>query len=119
MFTDPQSITVSGAAVTIPRISLGNMSALYRSSDGAFELSIAHSANKRERSVVRLTANKVGVDPFDTGKSRAYTAQAYLVIDAPLNGAGFTDAELEAHTKALLGHLMVTGNLAKILGKES
>jgi hypothetical protein len=95
------------------------MAATYRSADGALELNIAHSANKRERSVVRLTANKVGVDPFNSTTSRAYTAQAYLVIDSPLNGAGFTDSELESHIKGLLAFLQGTGNIAKILGKES
>lgn len=119
MFTDPTSITISGTAVPLPRISVGNMTATYRSADGALELNIAHSANKRERSVVRTTFNKIGSDPLNSSISRAYTAQAYLVIDTPLNGAGFTDAELEANIKGLLAFLSGTGNLAKILGKES
>jgi len=119
LFTDPQNITIDGVAKSLPRVSVGNMTANYRSSDGGLELSIAHSANKRERSVVRATTNKVGADPFDSTRSKAYTAQAYLVIDTPLNGAGFTDAELEDHVNGLLDFLKGAGNLAKILGKES
>jgi hypothetical protein len=119
MFNDPQNVTVDTVAKPLPRVSVGNMTSTYRSSDGSLELNIAHSANKRERSVVRLTANKVGADPFDSTRSRAYTAQTYLVIDTPLNGAGFTDAELEDHVTALLDFLKGAGNLVKILGKES
>lgn len=119
MFTDPTSVTINAVASPLPRVSVGNMQATYRSSDGSLELNIAHSANKRERSVVRLTANKVGQDPYNSTRSQAYTAQAYLVIDTPLNGAGFTDTELEHHVKGLLSFLQGTGTLSKILGKES
>lgn len=119
MFADPINMTIDTVATPLPRISVGDMTAKYRSNDGALELTIAHSANKRERSVVRVTSNKVGVDPFDASKSRGYTAQAYLVIDAPLNGVGFTDADQESLVKGLLAFLNGSGNLAKILGKES
>lgn len=119
MFTDPTTVTIDTIGKPLPRVSVGNMTATYRSADGALELNIAHSANKRERSVVRLTANKVGADPFNASVSKSYTAQAYLVIDSPLNGAGFTDSELESHIKGLLAFLQGTGNIAKILGKES
>lgn len=119
MFADPRPITVNAVVQSLPRVSVGNMTSVYRSADGSLELNIAHSANKRERSVVRLTANKVGQDPFDSSRSKAYTASTYLVIDTPLNGAGFTDTELEQHIVGLLDFLKGAGNLAKILGKES
>lgn len=119
MFTDPTSVTINSVATALPRISVGNMQSVYRSADGNLELSIAHSANKRERSVVRLKSNKVGQDPFNASVSRAYTAQAYLVIDSPLNGTGFTDTELEHLIKGLTTFLTGAGVTAKILGKES
>jgi hypothetical protein len=119
VFSDPTTITYDAVAKPLPRVSVGNMQALYRSADGAFELSIAHSANKRERSVVKLVLNKVGADPFDSGRSRSYTASIYTVIDAPLNGVGFTDAELEDGIKALNDFVSAPGNAAKLLGKES
>lgn len=119
MFADPISLTIDTIPVNLPRISMGDMTAKYRSADGAYELNIAHSANKRERSVVRVTTNKVGSDPFDSAKSRGYTMQAYLVIDAPLNGVGFTDAEQEALIEGLTTFLSDSGNLSKVLGKES
>jgi len=95
------------------------MTADYQNADGSLRLHIAHSANKRERSTIGLTRNKVGQDPFESSRSRSYQTKYYLVVDAPLNGAGFTDAELEADIKALLAHLQGAGVLAKFLGKES
>lgn len=119
MFSDPTTITVDTVDQSLPRVSVGNMTATYRSSDGNLELSIAHSANKRERSVVKVTANKIGVDPFNSDRSKPYMAQTYLVVDAPLNGVGFTDAELETYVTALIGFLQEPGAIAKFLGKES
>jgi hypothetical protein len=119
VFSDPTSITIDSVAKSLPRVSVGNMTAAYRSADGSLELSIAHSANKRERSVVKVVSNKVGTDPFDTSRQRSYTAQAYTVIDAPLNGVGYTDAELEDVVLALVDFLKAPGTIAKLLGKES
>lgn len=119
MFADPVTTSIDGDAVTLPRVSTGEMTSRYRSADGSLELNISHSGNKRERSLVKLTSNKVGVDPFDNSKSRSYTASAHLVIDAPLNGVGFTDAEQSALIAGLLNFLSEDGNLSKILGKES
>lgn len=119
MFADPISTTIDAVPVTLPRISVGDMTAQYRSADGSHVLTISHSGNKRERSMVKLTTNTVGADPFDASRSRSYTASAHLVIDAPLNGVGFTDADQEALVLGLLSFLTEEGNLAKILGKES
>lgn len=119
MFADPINLTIDADAVALPRVSVGDMSSRYRSADGQFELEIAHSDNKRERSVVKLRTNIVGADPFNSARSRGYTAFAHLVIDAPLNGVGFSDAEQKALIAGLLGFLSEPSNLTKILGKES
>lgn len=119
MFTDPQSITISGTATPLPKISSGDMSSKYRTASGDLTLSIQHTAARRERSVIRLDRNKVGADPLDSTKSRSYGASVYLVVDAPLNGVGFTDAELEADMKGLTTLLNSTGFALKFLGKES
>lgn len=119
MFADPITMSIDGADVPLPRVSTGEMQSRYRSADGKFELEIAHSDNKRERSVIKLRTNIVGADPFNSARSRGYTAFAHLVIDAPLNGSGFTDAEQAALVNGLLGFLADSGNLSKLLGKES
>lgn len=119
MYAEPQTLTISTVAVSLPRISMGELQGRFRTASGDLELSIAHSVRNRERSVIRLDRNKVGADPLDSGKSKAYKAAYYLVVDAPNNGVGFTDTELEADIKGLLTLLQTTGYLAKFLGKES
>lgn len=119
MFVDPVTIQNGGNSINLPRVAVGNMEARYRSSDGAFELNIAHSANKRERSVARITSNIVGEDPFDSKRTRNYTAQAYLVIDSPLNGVGFSDPELTELIETLVAFLQQSNTIPKLLGKES
>lgn len=119
MFSDPQSVTINAVPVSLPRVSTGDMKGRFRTADGSLELSISHSAARRERSVIRLDRSKVGVDPLDSGKSKNYSCSVYLVVDAPLNGVGFTDAELEYDAKGLIALLNTAGFLAKFLGKEA
>jgi len=119
MLSDPQSITISGTAVSLPRISAGEMKGRFRTPDGTLELSVQHSSAKRERSVIRLDRNKIGVDPLNSTQQKNYSYSAYLVVDAPLNGVGFTDAEQEADIKGLIALLNTSGYLTKFLGKES
>lgn len=119
MFADPITMSIDTETITLPRVSTGDMQSRYRSADGKFELEIAHSANKRERTLVKVRTNTIGSDPFNAERSRSYTAFAHLVIDAPLNGVGFTDADQKALIDGLLGFLSESENLLKILGKES
>jgi hypothetical protein len=119
MFADPQSVTISGTATSLPRISAGEMNGKFRAGDGATVMTIEHSSNRRERSVVRLDSNIVGADPLDTTKQRNYKLGAYLVLDAPLNGVGFSAAQKQALITALADWLKAAGNTAKFVGSES
>lgn len=119
MLSDPQSLTVSGATVSLPRIEAGNMNGRFRNADGSLTLTVNHTNGKRERSFIRLDRSKIGADVLDPTKQRNYASAAWLVLDAPLNGVGFTDAELEADIKALAALITSAGFLTKILGKEA
>lgn len=119
MLTDPQTVTIDGSAKTMPRISTGNLQAQYSDADGGTKLRVSHTVSNRERSLVRLDLSKVGTDPFVSTVSRPYTAAVYLVIDRPLNGAGFTDAELVKAITGFLSYMSTAGLSAKILGLES
>lgn len=117
MFTDPQSISVSGAAKSMPRVSVGGNSAVYKTADGNLTYTISHAYGKRIRRTVRLDSRKVAADPLLDGVSRPYSMSAYIVVDHP--DIGFTNAELEANTKALVDELAEAGVLTKIFGGES
>jgi len=118
MFSDPQSVTISGAAKSLPRVSSGDFSGQFRSSDGAYTLQVKHTGGKRDRSVVRLDTKKIGVNPLDPSKNLPFTASAYLVVDSPNQGTGFTAVELEDLTKGLVAYLSAA-NVTKFVGKES
>ncbi len=118
MFTDPQSVTISGAAKSLPRVSSGDFSGQFRASDGAYTLSVKHTEGKRARSVVRLDTRKIAGNPLDPSKNLPYTSSVYLVLDAPAQSSGFTSTELEDLTKGLVAYL-TAANVTKFVGKES
>jgi hypothetical protein len=118
MFADPQSVTISGSAKSLPRVSSGDFTGQFRTSDGAYTLNVKHTSNKRDRSVVRLDTRKIGTNPLDPSKNLPYTASVYLVLDAPAQTSGFTSTELEDLTKGLVAYL-TAANVTKFVGKES
>lgn len=118
MFADPQSVTIAGAAKSLPRVSSGDFSGVFRASDGAYGLTVKHTQAKRDRSVVKLSTRKIGSNPLDPTKNLPYTADVYLVLDAPAQGGGFTSVELEDLTKGLVAYLSAA-NVTKFVGKES
>jgi len=117
MLSDPQSVSVAGSAVSLPRVSVGANQATYRSSDGNLSYTISSSYGKRTRRTARLDFRKVAADPLLDGVSRPYSMSAYIVIDHP--DIGFTNAEIEANAKALVDELAEAGLLTKIIGGES
>lgn len=118
MFADPQSITVSGAAKSLPRVSSGDFNGQFRASDGAYVLSVKHSQGRKDRSVIRVDSKKLGANPLDPTKNLPYVASAYAVLEGPPGGQGFTSVELEDLVKALAAYLSAA-NVTKFVGKES
>jgi hypothetical protein len=118
MFADPQSVTISGTAKSLPRVSSGDFSGQFRASDGAYNLTVKHSQGRKDRSVIRLDSKKLGSNPLDPTKNLPYTASAYVVLEAPAGGQGYTSVELEDLTKGLVAYLSAA-NVTKFVGKES
>lgn len=118
MFADPQSVTISGTAKSLPRVSSGEYTGQFRASDGAYNLTVKHTSNKRDRSVIRLDTRKVGTNPLDPSKNLPYTASVYIVLDSPAQGGGFSSTELEDLVKGLAAYLSAA-NVTKFVGKES
>lgn len=117
MFSDPQSVSVGGAAKSLPRVSVGNNQAVYQTADGNLKYTVSHSYGKRNRRTARLDFRKIAADPLLDGVSREYSMSAYIVIDHPT--VGFNNTEVETNTKALVDELAEAGVLTKILGGES
>jgi len=118
MFSDPQSVTVNSVAVSLPKISAGNMLGTYATPDGTYTLTISHANNKRERSMIRLDARKVSPSSIDPTKNQPFSASVYVVNDSPLNKQGFAQVDQENLLKALAAYL-TPANITKFVGMES
>ena len=128
MLGDPLSIgTGFITANGIPAISRETNKSVYRKTVGdvTFTATISHAyANGRRRSMVRLDANTISADPFDSTSSVADTTATYLVIDR--NERLVSDAAVVSYIMELLGVLAVTNHadlsytrVQSIVGGES
>lgn len=117
MFSEPQSLTVNGAAVNLPRVAFGDRNGTFEAPASGLRLRVSHLLGRRNRRTVRIDFTKTAADPLLDGVSREYSMSAYVVVDHP--SLGFTPAEVEANTKVLTTWLGVTGNLSKVAGGES
>jgi len=117
-YSDPQSITISGSAVSLPRISSGVNSGGFANPDGTAVMKVSHAYGKRNRRTVRLEHSKIAADPL-TAANTKYSMTAYLVVDEPV--VGYTVAEAQAVVTALATWLSAStgANIAKLLGGEN
>lgn len=116
MFADPQSVTINAVPISLPRISVGNQEATYRSADETVQLRISHQASKgRKRRMARLDKTVIAADPL-TAENTSQKAGIYLVVDEP--DFGFDDTNLDYLVDALIAWL-TAANIAKLLGGEA
>lgn len=118
MLADPQSVTISGAANSLPAVSRNGYVSEYSLADSSLKLKVSHSFGNRTRSQVAINSNKITADPLSDANI-SVGASVYLVIDRP--AAGFTQAELVAIIAGLCGWLTAStnANATKVVGLES
>jgi len=117
-FADPQSVTINAVAQSLPRVASNGTSSEYMQDDASTKLVISRTVGKRRRYMVRLDERKIAADPLVSSNNREYTMAAYLVIDAPLTGIGYTNAEAKDVVLGLTAWL-TSGNVLKVLGNEN
>lgn len=118
-FSDPQSVTISGTAISLPRVSTGIGTSSYLSADGLVQLSAQSAYGRRTRRVLRLDHSKITADPFIPAQNQKVSMSTYMVFDLPV--AGYTNAEVKAvydGFKALYT-AGTDGLIVKLLGGES
>jgi hypothetical protein len=117
--SDPQSITISGVPISLPRVSSRVNGSTYTSSDGLVQLSADHAYNKRTRRVLRIDHAKISADPFLPSQNVRQSMSTYIVFDLPV--AGYTNAEaLAVYTGFRALYTAATDSLiTKLLGGES
>jgi hypothetical protein len=90
-FTDPQTVTISGTPISLPRTSSLKDGAEYTSADGLVKLTASHAYGRRNRRVLRLDHSKVSADPYLPATNVKVSMSNYMVFDIPV--AGYTSAE--------------------------
>lgn len=117
MFADPQSITVAGAAKSMPRVESTGKTSTYQIGDLTFTMKISHAAaaGNRVRSMVRVDQRAIVPDPL-TAVNDYETLGVYLVIDRPQ--AGFTQTQVNDLITGLKTWLDSTA-VGKLYGQES
>lgn len=118
-FADPQSVTVSGTAITLPRISSATNAGSFQSNDGNTRLSVSSTYGTRNRRVIRLDSTKVAADPLVSGANNYYSMSTYLVVDTPK--VGYTVTEAKAVVDALVAYLSAStgAKVTQLLGGEN
>lgn len=115
---DPQSVTISGTAVSTPRISMEKGRTVYTNADGDVSFVVLQSNGKRKRTAVRIEKRKVAADPLTAANAYA-DAAVYIMVDRPT--VGYSTADLKALVDALTAWTAAGSgaNLLKVLGGES
>lgn len=117
MFTEPMTITVSGAAKSLSRIGTSDLKGVFNNTAAGIRGTISHTSGKRDRHVVRFDFNKLTADTFTEGVNKNVSMSVLLSIDVPT--VGFSVAEIEANTQAVIDKLDEVGVLTKITNWES
>jgi hypothetical protein len=116
-FADPQSVTISTVAQSLPRTTGTNPSSGYFTKiDGNLQLEISHTQGSRIRHLVKLASKKVVADPLVPSQNIAVSYSSHIVIDMPRNGV--TVAEAAAQAAGLTGWA-TEANLTRVLAGES
>lgn len=118
-FADPQTVTISSVANTLPRVSSGVNSGAFFKDDGNVQLFVSHQYGKRNRRTIRLVHSKIAADPLISAANIKHSMTAYLVVDTPVTG--YTVAEAKAIVDALTGYLTAStgARVTQLLGGEN
>lgn len=113
---DPQSVTISGTAVSLPRTGSALNEGSFMSSDGTVNFVIRHDSSRRTRHIVKLQKSLIVADPLFPAQNQNISYSAALTLDHPKNGV--TMADVAALGKALVAWA-TDPNLAKVTGSEA
>jgi len=118
MLADPQSVTVGGTAVSLPRTGIAPTNADYTSADGAYRLRVTQTSNNTtSRISVSLQSNKIAADPISAVNSRKSDLVS-VSITRPVDGFTITEIKDQVVALATLLTASSAATLVKILGGE-
>jgi len=117
VFGDPISATYNTAVKSLPAISRGPDSSVYRLDDSGviYTLQLGHQYKTRNRFTARLTRDAIVPDPRDDEKNVAESNTVMFTVDTT-NGALPADASLLAQ---MLVDWLTDANILKLVGGET
>lgn len=113
---DPQSVTISGAATSLPRTGLSMEGGSFSDTTGQVLMTTSHSSGRRTRHIVKLGKSLIVADPLVPSVNQNVSYSAHIVVDMPKNGVSSADAVALANA---LVAWATSPNLTKIVGGES
>lgn len=113
---DPQSVTISGTAVPLPRTGTTLNEGKFASADGGVVFTVKHDTSRRTRHIVKVMKTLIVADPLFPAQNQSVSYSASLNLDHPKNGV------VAADVIALANALIVwatSPNITKVMGGES
>lgn len=118
-YADPQSVTVNGTAISLPRTSSGPDSGTFFSSDRLYSMSVKHTYGKRVRRTIRLNWAKDATDPLTPLQVSRPSMSVIMTVDSPVYG--LSSAEQKYVVDALVAYLTASSGakVTQLLGGEN
>lgn len=115
-YADPQSVTVAGAAKSMPRVGADtSLEGKFMTSDGKYSLGIKHQNGSRNRHVVQLKYDDTVSNPLVPDQNVVVSTWTHIVVDAPRNGLSST--QITDLSNAIIAWA-TAANITKLVGGE-
>jgi hypothetical protein len=118
-YADPQTVTISAVANSLPRTSTRDNSGTFTKDDGTVKVVVSSLYGKRVRRTARIDHKKVAPDPLFPAQNSPYSMSFYVVADVPVTG--YTVAEQKAVIDGFVTWLSASSgaNITRLLGGEN
>lgn len=119
-FADPQSITIDGTAISLPRTDF-DPAGVFTSTDGTVELRVWHQRTKagRIRRYYKVTHNKLAADPYVAGVNKPVNMSIQLTVDVPPQGYLVADSKKIIESALAVLTASTGAKLTQFLGGEA
>lgn len=117
MFSDPQSVTISGSAKSLNRTTSTDSGSKFATADRAYRLDLVHTYGRRHRHTARFQSDTLVANPLVSGQNINQSCTVYLTIDVP---PGYDTATAKAVVDGVLANFTASSgaNITKLLGGE-
>lgn len=118
MFSEPQSVTLDGAAKSLNRLNFTANGSEFATADTSVRMSIQHILGRRHRHTIRLKKDSLVANPLVSGQNINQSISVLLTVDVP---PGYDTAAAKDAVKGLLANLTAStdANITKLVGGES